>query len=102
MMDPLSCFSFQPVLHDRCDKSRGMYYPVCGMVLNGKSSSCSGGSGFHFSLLNGPLPYVQRHITVNVLRASLNKTEQTMTEIIFAILRKINTQQMKRILYLYC
>ena len=27
-VDPLSYFSFQPVLHDWCDKDRGMYYPV--------------------------------------------------------------------------
>ena len=25
-------FSFQPVFHDWCNKDRGMYYPVCGMV----------------------------------------------------------------------
>ena len=44
-VDPLSYFSFQPVLHDWCYKGRGMYYPVCGMVhikepllLIGKSS----------------------------------------------------------------
>ena len=30
--DPLSYFSFQPVLHDWCNKGRGMCYPVCGMV----------------------------------------------------------------------
>ena len=49
-------FSFQPVLHDWCNKGRGMYYPVCGMVhikepllLIDKSSLC-GGSGFPFSL----------------------------------------------------
>ena len=48
--------SFQPVLHDWCNKGRGMCYPVCGMVhikepllLIGKSSPC-GGSGFPFSL----------------------------------------------------
>ena len=29
---PLSYFSFQPVLHDWCNKGRGMCYPVCGMV----------------------------------------------------------------------
>ena len=53
---PLSCFSFQPVLHDWCNKGRGMCYPVCGMVhikepllLIDKSSLC-GGSGFPFSL----------------------------------------------------
>ena len=55
-VDPLSYFSFQPVLHDWCNKGRGMCYPVCGMVhikepllLIGKSSPC-GGSGFPFSL----------------------------------------------------
>ena len=53
---PLSYFSFQPVLHDWCNKGRGMCYPVCGMVhikesllLIDKSSLC-GGSGFPFSL----------------------------------------------------
>ena len=51
-----SYFSFQPVLHDWCNKGRGMCYPVCGMVhikepllLIDKSSLC-GGSGFPFSL----------------------------------------------------
>ena len=29
---PLSYFSFQPVLHDWCNKGRGMCYPVCGTV----------------------------------------------------------------------
>ena len=28
MVDPLSYFSFQPVLHDWCNKGRGMYYPI--------------------------------------------------------------------------
>ena len=69
--------------------SRGMCYPVHGMMhikqpllLIGKSRPCSGGSVFHLSLsecsgvimggggggghcLNGHLPYVRRHITVN-------------------------------------
>ena len=52
----MSYFSFQPVLHDWCNKGRGMCYPVYGMVhikepmlLIGKSSLC-GGSGFPFSL----------------------------------------------------
>ena len=31
-VDPLSYFSFLPVLHDWCNKGRGMCYPVCGMV----------------------------------------------------------------------
>ena len=55
-VDPLSYFSFQPVLHDWCNKGRGMYYPVSDMVhiketllLIDKSSLC-GGSGFPFSL----------------------------------------------------
>ena len=55
-VDPLSYFSFQPVLHDWCNKGRGMCYPVCGMVhikepllLIGKSILCSG-SGFPLSL----------------------------------------------------
>ena len=52
--------SFQPVIHDWCNKSRGMCYPVCGMVhikeplmLIGKSSPC-GCSGFPFSLSDWP------------------------------------------------
>ena len=56
MVNPLSYFSFQPVLHDWCNKGRGMCYPVCGMVhikepwlLFGKSSQC-GSSGFPLSL----------------------------------------------------
>ena len=56
MVDPLSYFSFQPVLHDWCNKGCGLCYHVCGMVhikepllLIDKSSLC-GGSGFPFSL----------------------------------------------------
>ena len=52
----MSYFSFQPVLHDCCNKGRGMCYPVYGIVhikepllLIGKSSPC-GGSAFHLSL----------------------------------------------------
>ena len=55
-VDPLGYFSFQPVIHDWCNKGRGMCYPVCGMVhikepllLIDKSSLC-GGSRFAFSL----------------------------------------------------
>ena len=47
-----SFLSFQPVLHDWCNKGCGMYYPVCllmhikePLLLIGKSSPC-GGSGF--------------------------------------------------------
>ena len=71
MVDSLSYVSFHPVLHAWCNKGRGMCYTVCGMVhikepllLIGKSSPCDV-SGFPFShYLNGPLLYVQRHITV--------------------------------------
>ena len=54
--EPIELFTFQPVLHDWCNKGRGMCYPVCGMVhikepllLIEKSSPC-GGSGFPLSL----------------------------------------------------
>ena len=54
-VDPMSYFSFQPVLHDWCNKGCGMCYPVCWMVhikepllLTGKSSPC--GSRFPLSL----------------------------------------------------
>ena len=56
MVDPLSYFSFQPVLREWCTKGSGMCYPVCGMVhikepvlLIGKSSPC-GGSGFPLTI----------------------------------------------------
>ena len=62
-VDPLSYFSFQPVLNDLCNKGRGMCYPVCGMMhikepllLIGKSSLC-GGSGLS-CYLSDPLSYV--------------------------------------------
>ena len=81
-VDPLSYFSYQPVLHNWCNKGHGMCYPVCGMVhikepllLIGKTSLC-GSSGFHFSLSQWSLticltPYNRKQ---NVLSASLNKT----------------------------
>ena len=55
-VDPLSYFSFQPVLHDWCNKGRSMCYPVCGMVhikeplLLIEKSSPWGSSGFPLSL----------------------------------------------------
>ena len=67
-VNPLSYFSFQPVLHDWCNKGHDMYYPVCGMMhikepllLIRKSSPC-GGSGFPLSLSEwsftiSPTPY---------------------------------------------
>ena len=81
-VDPLSYFSFQPVLHDLCNKGRGMCYPVCGMVRIkeplfpfGKSNLC-GGSRFPLSLSEWsfttcPTPYNRKE---NVLSASLIKT----------------------------
>ena len=68
---PLSYFSFQPVLHNWCNKDRGMCYPVCGMMyikvpllLIEKSSLC-GGSGFPLSLSElsftiCPTPYTRK------------------------------------------
>ena len=56
VVDPLIYFSFQPVLHDSCNKGRGMAYPVYGimhikepLLLIGMSSLC-GGSPFPLSL----------------------------------------------------
>ena len=49
-VDPLSYFSFQPVLHDWCNKGCGMCYPVCGMMLLIRKSRPCGGSRFPLSL----------------------------------------------------
>ena len=56
MVDSLSYFLFQPVLHDWCNKGYDMCYPVCGMMhiqepllLIRKGSPC-GGSGFRLLL----------------------------------------------------
>ena len=61
-VDPLSYFSFQPVLHDWCNNDRGMCYPVSGMVhikepllLIGKCSSC-GGSRFPLTMSDAIQP----------------------------------------------
>ena len=69
MMDPFSYFSFQPVLHDWCNKGCGMWEPL---LL--KSSLC-GGSGFPLSLSEWSFticltPYNRKY---NVLSALLNK-----------------------------
>ena len=32
MVDPLNYFSFQPALHESCNKDSGMCYHVCEMV----------------------------------------------------------------------
>ena len=54
MVDPLGYFSFQPVLHNWCNKGHVMCHPVCGvmhiyikepLLLIEKNSPCVG-SGF--------------------------------------------------------
>ena len=82
MVDPLSYFLIQPVLHDWCNKGCGMCYPVCEMMhikepllLIRKSSPC-GGSRFPLSLYEWSVticltPYNRKK---NLLSASLNKT----------------------------
>ena len=69
IVDPLSYFSFQPVLCNLCSKGCGMCYLFCGMVhikethaANGKSSPC-GGSRFPILLSKWsstvcPMPYI--------------------------------------------
>ena len=62
MVDPLSYFSFQPVLHDWCNKGRGMRYPVCGMMhikepLLLIDIANVAAAGFLSYYLSGPLPY---------------------------------------------
>ena len=73
MVDLLSYFSFQPVLHDWCNKGRAMCYPVCGLVhikypllLIEKNSQCSGGNGFPLLLSKWffticPTPYDRKY-----------------------------------------
>ena len=69
-VDPLSYFSFQPLLHDLCNKGHGMCYPVWmvhvkqPLLLIRKSSHVMAAVGFLSHYLSGPLPYVQHHITV--------------------------------------
>ena len=75
MDDPMSYFSFQPVVHDWYNKDHAMCYPVCGMVhikepllLIKIGIPCSGLSGFSLSLsecFNFFYHNVRRHITVN-------------------------------------
>ena len=64
MVDPLSYFLLQPVLHDWFNKDRGMCYPDQELLLLIEKSSQCGSSVFPLSL-SGPLPYVRRHISVN-------------------------------------
>ena len=94
-------FSFQPVLHDWCNKGHGMCYPVCGMVhikepllLIGKRSPC-GGSRFPLSLSKWSFticltPYNRKY---NVSSASLNKTFPSS---------KFNTEFFYFVIYYFC
>ena len=67
MVDRLSYLSFQPVLHDWCNKDHAGYYHVCWMVHIKESERLAhvAAADFLSRYLNGPLPYVRRHITVN-------------------------------------
>ena len=78
----LSYFTFQPVLHDWCNKGRGICYPLCGMMhikeslLLIEKSSPYRGCGFPLSLAEWSFticltPYNRKY---NVLSALLNKT----------------------------
>ena len=63
MMNPLSYFSFQPVLHDWCNKGCGMYDPVCGMMhlkeplLRVGKVAPVAAAGFLTRCLSRPLPH---------------------------------------------
>ena len=65
MVDPLGYISLQPVLHDRCNKGRGMCFLVWGMMhikepllLIGKKITQVAPAGFLTRYLSGPLSYV--------------------------------------------
>ena len=69
MVDPLSYFSFQPLLHKWCRTGHGMCYPVCGIVhikdpLLLTEKSVEAAACFLSHYLNGSLPYGQHHIIV--------------------------------------
>ena len=95
MVDPLSYFLFQPVLHDWCKIVCGICYPHMvhikePLLLIGKSSSCSGASGFPLLLSEQsfticPTPYNHKY---NVLSASLNKT---FPSFLFVTINMLNT-----------
>ena len=66
MVDSLSYFSFRLVLHDWCNKGRGMCYPVCGvmnakyplLLIQKKVIHVLAAVGFLSIYLNVLLPYV--------------------------------------------
>ena len=63
MVDPLSYFLFQPVLHDWCNKGCCMCYPVLDggykrhHAANQRVAHVVA-AGFFSHYLNGPLPFV--------------------------------------------
>ena len=68
------------MFHDWYNKDRGMCYPVCGMLLIGKNSPCSDGSGFPLLLYEWsfnifPTPYNRK---LYVLSVPLNKFFRTL------------------------
>ena len=76
--DPLSYFSFQPMLHNWCNKVHGMYYPVCDKVHEKEPLLLIGKSGSRYPLLlskwsltTSLTPYNHK---LKVLSASVNKT----------------------------
>ena len=74
MVDPLSYFLFQPVLHDWCNKDHGLLYCMWYgeykrfLAVNQKIiAHLVVAAGFFFDYLSGPLPYVQCHIIINIM-----------------------------------
>ena len=59
MVDSLSYFSFQPVLHDWCNKGRGMCYLVSGLmyIKEPEIIAYEPAAGFLSRYLCGHLPY---------------------------------------------
>ena len=54
-----------PASAPKCNEGRGMCYHICGMVHIKERVAHVVAAGFLSHYLNGPLPYVQCHITVN-------------------------------------
>ena len=76
MVDVLRYFSFQPVIHDWCNKDRRMCSHVCVMVFIKEPLLLIvvAAEDFLSDYLSGPLLHVRCHNTVNnVLTASLTK-----------------------------
>ena len=65
MVDPLSYFLFQPVLHDWCNKDCGMCYPVCGMMHVKEPLLLIGKRRAYVAAVGFILHYLSGHITVN-------------------------------------